>query len=158
MMGKRTTATSLWPPITVHSTHSLSLLHQRQRSQMNLTCVRGRGSQRAFYQWWHWPNSRRLIPEDQSIFLQRTRESIGGTTSPTDQTTNELLPTLCILEEQRPYQWKDLPFMSLNTLGKAGKTWARLGEGQANNAHEWGEALHFLSHKGFSPPLQVMRE
>lgn len=85
-------------------------LCQKQTGEINLTCVRGRGShlgdQRALYQGLYWLNSMRLIPQrlDQS-FCRGLRESISGITSPIIKTTNEMLPTLCILEKQRSFHW-----------------------------------------------------
>ena len=124
--------------------HILFLLHPIQRSKMNLTCVRGRGSQSGK------PkslvsvitlNSTRLIPQRPGqSFCRGLRESISEITSPIEKTANESLPTLCILEEQRSFHrrvslscpsmfWPELYSMFWIKRKLPGKTRAKTGKG-----------------------------
>ena len=65
------------------------------------------GNQKALYQWLHWQNSMRLIPQRPGqSFCRGLRESISEITSPIEKTANESLQTLCILEEQRSFHWR----------------------------------------------------
>ena len=99
------------------------------------------GNQRALYQWLHWLNSTRLIPQRPGqSFCRGLRESISEITSPIEKTANESLPTLCILEEQRSFHrrvslscpsmfWPELYSMFWIKRKLPGKTRAKTGKG-----------------------------
>lgn len=79
------------------------------------------------------------FPKDQVNLSTEDSKSIRGITSPVDKATNELLPTLCILEKERSLPWGTLlscPWMVWSQLylkhwikqRLPGKTSTKLGE------------------------------
>lgn len=102
--------------------------------------VHNLGHQRALYQWLHWLNSRLIPQRPGQSFCRGLRESISEITSPIDKTTNESLPTLCILEKQRSFHrrtslscpwmlWSKLYLKHWIKWRLPGKIRAELGEG-----------------------------